>query len=566
MHADSGASTNTSVVNSQKGYNTGAVNQCLHANTQEGCCLDIDVKLLRINSGTPDEFIAVKTVINIKQIAKCLNGNQLIEFVKYITEGQIATLDRFSGGKEIYKPYIRIGDLLIFPRFMYQKMEEYCNNRNIKYKINHKSHKPISEYEKCIRSKFGNIKIGIFPDKLTVIDMIIEDLKVNKGLIVKLDTGKGKSVIITEVTRRLNLMTNIVTKDSTLQRQMFEELHTNMDLDCAADCVNCLTESGASKCKYIALLGGTKSRSNTNLVQLGEYKILISIINSASRMSSDYWKSFGLSIFDECHAYTADEWSKIFDNCQTPYMLGTSATPERKWNSILIEHNIGHVVDFDPYIQSNGVIKGTVYKISYKGPPEHTAKICNKKGIVSVAKMVKQFMGDPERNKILIEAIIEAVQNHKHGFVFAMRNDFLFMLKDMLDTESAIRNLGIISVVLCSGISNEDKKIAKTTANVIFTNYAFSEGVNIVHTRFEVLASPYKENGKQITGRVMRKNYEDERYFYDLIDANTTLRSQYKERKANYDRRGFKIKKYQLSEVDQPGEVDAPELANSTRL
>lgn len=503
--------------------------------------INIDVLLLRINANTENEYTTVKTLIDLKEISKCLNGNNLVEFMKFATEGQIATFDKFSAAKEYYKPYTRNGTKMIYPRFMYQRFEDYFNERNIKYVINHKTHKPISEYEKRLKHKFGALKIEIFPDKMEVISMIIDNLRTNKGLIVKLDTGKGKSVIISEVTRQLGLLTNAVVKDSTLQRQLFEEFHANMDLDCAADCINCMTESGVSKCKYIALLGGVKSRSNTDLLTLGDYKILISVINSACKKPSGFWAPFGLTIFDECHCYTPNEWSKIFEYCQSPYMLGLSATPERKWNSILIEHNIGRIIDFDPYIKSNGVIKGTVYKVMYHGPPEHTARICNKKGIISVAKMVKQFMEDPTRNKILIELIIRAATQHKHGFVFAMRNDFLFMLKEMLDEESEKRGLSITSVVLCSGISSEDKQIAKTSANVIFTNYAFSEGVNIVHTRFEVLASPYKENGKQITGRVIRKNYDDERYFYDIIDANTSLRSQYVDRKANYEKRGFKI-------------------------
>jgi Type III restriction enzyme, res subunit len=508
--------------------------------------VSIDVILTKTDNGT-----TVKTIVNMKQIAQFINGDALVAFIKFITEQQTSVLNLFNGGKEEYKPYSRIGDNLILPRFMYQYIEDYFRHNKISYTINHKSHRPIDEYRKRLKSGFGKLKIEIFPDKLAVIDMIIANLEANKGLIVKLDTGKGKSVIISEITRRLGIMTHIVTKDKTLQQQMFDEIHTNMHLDCAEDCANCLSKSGASNCKYIALLGGVASNSNTNLLDRGNYKILISIINSAAKKPSDFWKSFGMTVFDECHNYTSFERSKIFENCQSPYMLGTSATPDRKWNCKLIEHNIGRIVDYDRYIDTKGMIKATVYKILYRGPPEHTMKICNKKGIVSVAKMVEQFMNDPNRNEILIELIIYAVRNHKHGFVFAMRNDFLFMLKDMLDNRCAKEGIPMISVVLCSGISSEEKQIAMKSANVIFTNYAFSEGLNIVHTRFEILASPYKENGKQITGRIMRKNLDDERFFYDLIDTNTSLKSQYRERKDNYYKRGFTIRKLTTEEVFQ---------------
>lgn len=510
-------------------------------------CINIDVILTKTQTGT-----TVKTIVDMKQVAKFITGEELVSFIKFITEQQTVIVNLFNGGKDEYIPYKRIdNNILILPRFMYQYIEDYFRNNKINYTINHKSHRPIEEYRKRLKREFGKLKIEIFSDKLAVIDMIIANLEANKGLIVKLDTGKGKSVIISEITRRLGVMTHIVTKDKTLQQQMFLEIHTNMHLDCAEDCTKCLLKSGASNCKYVALLGGVSSHSNTNLLDSSDYKILISIINSAARKTSDFWKPFGLTIFDECHNYTSLERSKIFDNCQTPYMLGTSATPERKWNSKLIEHNIGRIVDYDKYITANGIVKATVYKILYRGPPEHTMRICNKKGIVSVAKMVQQFMNDPYRNEILIELIIHAVRLHKHGFVFAMRNDFLFLLKDMLDNRCARDGIPMISVVLCSGISAEEKQIAMESANVIFTNYAFSEGLNIVHTRFEVLASPYKENGKQITGRIMRKNLDDERFFYDLIDASTSLRSQYKERKENYDKRGFTIRKLTIDDVFQ---------------
>jgi hypothetical protein len=226
-------------------------------------------------------------------------------------------------------------------------------------------------------------------------------------------------------------------------------------------------------------------------------------------------------------------------------MVGLSATPDDKWNSVMLEHNIGKIVDFNdvikPYGSDNGAVKGKVYKIVYNGAPQYTRRMVNSKGIVSVAKMVEQFMNDPDRNSLIIKLVIDAVTKHKHGFVFAMRNDFLRLLKEILDEECAARGLNIESVVLCANSTADERAAARKTANVVFTNYAFGTGLNIVHTRFEILASPYKNGGKQITGRVLRKDLNDERFFYDIVDNKTQLREQFHSRMATYLERGLTI-------------------------
>lgn len=509
----------------------------------------IDVKLLKFDSGFP----VVRTVIDLKHANKELGSESFKDLFSFMTEQQKAVLDKFNGGKDIYIPYKLLNNLLIMPRFMFQFISDYLTERNIEHVVNHKSHVPIDKFAASCRVGFGKLKIDIFPDKISVIDKIINELQLRHGLIVKLDTGRGKSVIITEVTRRTNMKANIIVKDKTLQVQIAKELHMAMHLDDGNnDCDfpvdekggGCISKSGGSYCKHIAFLGGNKTKHNTDLLESGNYKILISVINSARTKPASFWKQFGITFIDECQTCTPEKFSEIFDTCQTHYMVGLSATPDEKWNSIMLEHNIGKIIDFNPYIKSNGTVNGKVYKIIYNGPPEHTRRMVNSKGIVSIAKMVEQFMRDPERNELIINIIIEAVSKHKYGFVFAMRNDFLRILKQMLDDECESRGITIKSVVLCADSTNDERESAYNDADVVFTNYAFGTGLNIVRARFEVHASPYKNGGKQITGRILRKDFSEERYYYDIIDNRTQLRDQFSTRELLYNARGLTIEDY----------------------
>lgn len=513
----------------------------------------IYVKLLRFNKGKSSEYAAVKCTISIKDAIAELGDDNFKSLIKFIMNDNIVIEEKFNGIKDTYGPHFIMGDLLIMPRFMFQRLKQYFTEKEIEHEVIHSSHISLDKLKAESTRKFGKLKVGLYANKVAVIDKIISDLQTDHGLIVKLDTGKGKSVIIAEVIRQMGLLTNIVVKDSTLQRQMFKDLHKTLELDCLEDCPllsdgepggkpPCMSKSGLSKCNYIALLGGTKSVSNVRLLDSHKnYKILISIINSAKDKDLMFWSKFGLTIFDECHNYTSDKNSAIYQRSQTQYMLGLSATPTKRWNHMMLEHNIGKIVDFDPYIEDSVKLKGIVHKVQYRGPPNYTKVLKNSRGVMSVARMVKQFMEDESRNDLILGLIVDAVRKHKFGFVFAMRNDFLVELKTRLEAIAP----EITSMVLCSDTSNIDKEITIKEVNVVFTNFSFSEGINLTHMRFLLTASPYKGNGRQITGRLLRDLKDDEiRYFYDIIDANTKLAQQFEEREQVYLQRGFEIKDY----------------------
>ena len=51
---------------------------------------------------------------------------------------------------------------------------------------------------------------------------------------------------------------------------------------------------------------------------------------SMKEYSEGTFKSFGLAVFDECHHLRAEIFSKSMSKVASKYMLGLSATPNRK--------------------------------------------------------------------------------------------------------------------------------------------------------------------------------------------------------------------------------------------
>ena len=69
-----------------------------------------------------------------------------------------------------------------------------------------------------------------------------------------------------------------------------------------------------------------------NTVDIEDKDIVLSMVQSLSmkEYESDTFDSFGLAVFDECHHLGAEVFSKYMQKVSSKYMLGLSATPNRK--------------------------------------------------------------------------------------------------------------------------------------------------------------------------------------------------------------------------------------------
>jgi hypothetical protein len=480
------------------------------------------IVILRVNSDGNNKTISA--------LIKNENDNLAIIKSKLTSERLL-----FNGSRELYSPITLANaqKLIVLPRFAYHDLGS-CNvinsnstNDAANGATNNCAVSGVTGTGTCTVNdtvkfnnadiEYGPAKIDVWENKRELINRIYNKLLIDKGLIIKLDTGGGKTVIVSELIRMLKKKAVIIVKDSTLQAQMYNDILANIDIEP----------------KYVALRGGKIVQPETE-----ETKILICIINSA-RIISDisYWEKFGVAIFDECHTYCSKKNSAIFKYCQLAYMVGLSANPEKPWNNALIRYNIGPIYDCDVVVKKKP-FSGQVNIIKYAGPDEFTRQILNKNGFTSVAKMVEQFMQDGARNELLINVIKSAVDTYQYGFVFCMRNDFLDVLANLFSSRFPDIEITVLNSKACQA----DKDKAYNSASVVFTNYAYSEGLNLPRMLFIVHASPYKTNGKQITGRTLRGDLSDARAIYDIIDIKTSLKSQFYERKKNYNDRGYEIR------------------------
>lgn len=463
----------------------------------------------------------------------------------FALENDINSWTDFNNKSYYYSPFTCTKRYILLPRFGYLHVATILDGLNVEYKIQNTI--PFNEIENFEL----NMKLDVWENNLKVTNYIWELLQKNNGAVLKFDTGCGKTVILSKLIQTIGKKTAIIVKNRTLQQQLFNDLHENIFLEgCIYTKINHNAEINGeqiadfemvcNKCSHICMLDGKSSKHNKQLLDSGNYKVLICVINSALKKPMEFWKQFEVSIYDECQNYTTESRATLYNKCATKYVLGMSANPEKPWNRSVIKYNIGKIFDADE-IMGKRDLYGTVYIVRNH---RYIETLYSKSKKVSIPKIVKSLMDDKDRCNLVVDILKQIIANDGCAFVFGLRNDFIRYLYE-ITIEENIPNC--MPVVLNADSSESEKFIARKKANVIFTNYAFSEGLNIPRFRYMIIASPYKTNGVQIIGRILRGEFSKHRTIYDIVDMNCVVKSQYSERKKVYEEKNFKIKEYSFT-------------------
>jgi superfamily II DNA or RNA helicase len=273
---------------------------------------------------------------------------------------------------------------------------------------------------------------------------------------------------------------------------------------------------------------------------------------------STYFGEFGMAIFDEVHNYATATREEIFWRAGFPYTIGLTATPDERADGMerVLHYHLGPLVRADNipgFAVETIAWRGRVRAIRYHGPPEFTRRLTNKNDIVSVAMMCRQFIADHHRNALLIAEIRKIYEAGHNVFVFSYRRDNVEELSRVL-RESGIVHEAPEVATLMGGSSESDKSASEARARIIVMTYGYGiEGLSIPKMDAIVLATPRKGKMRQAIGRILRRSGDPsvERVIIDIIDEETSLRSQFSARKKVYLEKEFAI---EYSEVHCDGD------------
>lgn len=269
--------------------------------------------------------------------------------------------------------------------------------------------------------------------------------------------------------------------------------------------------------KEIGFLGKGKNKLNGKL----DVATMQSLKNKP-----EYIENYAQVIVDECHHLPAVTFEQIIKQFRGKYILGLSATPNRKDGlDPIIFQQIGPIV-FEH--KSKRSSNNTVYVVRTQF--QSTAE--------SFTELVNEIANDEARNNLILDQI-NKYKNRKI-LVLTDRIEHINNLEILLESKG-IEYLSIHGSMK-KNEQQENMKKVKDTSLLLATASFFGEGIDFPHLDTIIFATPISYYGRlvQYLGRIGRGGADC--IAIDILDSNhAMLNSAFKKRKTGYSQMHYKI-------------------------
>ena len=252
----------------------------------------------------------------------------------------------------------------------------------------------------------------------------------------------------------------------------------------------------------------------------------------------DIFKRFGMVAVDEAHHISSRVFSNALPIVSTKYMIGLSATPNRKdgltkvfkWFLGDIAFKAASMTDF----------KVLTYQIIFKnGDYEYNNEVTNFKRQPLIPIMVNNICRCNYRNQVIMDVIKKlSINPGRQTLVLSNRKNHLNYLKNETD------KLEFLSTgFYVGGAGNNKKKMLELkeseSKRVIFGTFDMArEGLDIPTLNTIILASPISD-AEQAIGRAMRKKTEINPVIIDIVDDFSVFKNMALKRRNLYKKNKF---------------------------
>jgi superfamily II DNA or RNA helicase len=246
------------------------------------------------------------------------------------------------------------------------------------------------------------------------------------------------------------------------------------------------------------------------------------------------FQKFGLTIVDETHHISAEVFSRSLFKIVTQYMLGLSATMNRKDGlTRVFKMFLGDVV----YKKKRENAKVTVRGIKYENSDEeYSSDILNYRKQIFYAKMINKLCEFNRRSEFILKILSDLLVERKNQQIMILAHN-KSLLKYFHDAIKH-RNLATVGYYI-GGMKEKDLKITEGKQIVIATYSMAAEGLDIKTLTTLILATP-KTDVTQAVGRILRKQDVDA-LVIDILDQHGIFHRQWLKRRTFYKKSKFEI-------------------------
>jgi superfamily II DNA or RNA helicase len=361
---------------------------------------------------------------------------------------------------------------------------------------------------------------AIRPTQQVVVDSFLKP-QPHDG-IISLQTGGGKTVCALYIASQLRLPTIVLVHSTFLRDQWIERIQAFLPN---------------------ARIGTVQGET----IDIDDKDVVVGMLQTISMkdLPPKTFEKIGLVIVDECHHIASESFSQTIPKLTSKYMLGLSATPERKdklmhvinWflGPILYQSNTNDKIDAGVKVEY----------IEFETDDESFNEIVyNKAGVMSTVSMVNKVVEFEARNKLITE-LLEDVYTEPDRNVLVLTDrvehtkKLLSMLPPHMQTEAGILSSGMKPAVRDEFCAS--KRILISTYQLV------KEGFDVQKLNTLVMATS-RPDIEQIVGRILRvekSKRTTQPLIIDIVD--TTFRRQFQQRLSLYKERSYVIEKVTIS-------------------
>jgi superfamily II DNA or RNA helicase len=336
--------------------------------------------------------------------------------------------------------------------------------------------------------------------------------------IISLQTGGGKTVCALFIASQLRLPTIVLVHNTFLRDQWVDRIKAFLP----------------------------KARIGTvqgDVIDIHNKDIVVAMLQSVSMKSypPETFQTFGLVIVDECHHIASESFSQAIPKLNSKYMLGLSATPNRKDKLMyVINWFLGPLLytsDTSDKVDEN--VEVEVYDFD---PPDlsYNEVIYNQSGVMFTSLMVNKVVEYLPRNKKIIEILVDLFhEKEREILVLSDRVDHTKVLFDMLPAD-----IQEVACVLGRTIKSNQRAEWCETKRILIATYSMcKEGFDVAKLNTLVIATP-RPDVDQIVGRILRTEKATRTINPLIIDiVDPAFRRQFQERLSLYNKRKYSVKK-----------------------
>ena len=337
------------------------------------------------------------------------------------------------------------------------------------------------------------------------------------GLIC-LQTGGGKTVCGLYIASQLKLPTLVLVHNTFLRDQWIERIQAFLP-----------------KARIGTFQGENKDVDDKDII-VGMLQTI-----SMKELPKNTFKRIGFVIVDECHHIASEAFSQAVPKITSKYMLGLSATPERKdklmhvihWflGPLLYKSNTTDKVDSDVTVE---------YYEFDRGDEKFNEIIYNNSGVMFTSLMVNKLVEYTPRNEMLIELLTDIYEEKdRQILVLTDRVDHTKTLLEMLPEN--IRNE---SCILARNVNSKTRTEWCNTKRILLATYQMcKEGFDLPTLNTLIMATP-RPDVDQIVGRILRTEKGKRTISPLIIDiVDPAFRRQFQSRLSLYTKREYTIRK-----------------------